>query len=56
MKNVRSVVVGIIKQSVLKQLKVNRQAKINSVETNPENTHSHKIAHISASRDDKSNL
>ena len=31
-------------------------AKIIPVETNPENTHSHKIAHISASRYDKSNL
>ena len=26
------------------------------VETNPENTHSHKIAHISSPKDDKSNL
>ena len=30
--------------------------KISPVETNPENTHSHKIAHISSSRDDKSYL
>ena len=28
----------------------------NPVETNPENNHSHKIVHISSSRDDKSNL
>ena len=27
-------------------------AKISPVETNPENTHSHKMAHISSSRDD----
>ena len=31
-------------------------AKISPVKTNPENTHSHEIAHISSSRDDKSNL
>ena len=32
-------------------------AKISPVETNPENTHSHKIAHrISSPRDDKLNL
>ena len=39
-------------------VKVNRQhaAKISPVETNPENTHFHKIAYISSSRDDKSNL
>ena len=31
-------------------------AKISPVETNPKNTCSHKIAHISSSRDDKLNM
>ena len=30
--------------------------KVSPVETNPENTNSHKVPHISSSRDDKSNL
>ena len=44
-------------QAATNLFQVNRQTtKISPVETNPENIHSHKIARISSSRDDKLKL